>query len=272
MRIPPNYGRYYTGEFERLYQEIAEREQVPLLRFDLEGLASSDGMMQEDGIHPAPEAQARMLDSLWPGPEPPAAQPGTESPAPGARPPADFSLDCQRRRPRIAGRVDGPAHDDMVRSAGDRRPGRDHALLVLHFVVVQGAGCPALPPAGDRPRAWRRTGNSRPEAITPSQPASHRPPCPRQHQLIDVAVEPQVVEIASDRDWSAPSTARIFMLPPLFFAAASMMAWLPCTVRNSTPRSRRPRTAAPTVAGTSKNLRSANTLCPRSCNSSTRAM
>ena len=66
MRIPPNYGRYYTGEFERLYQEIAEREQVPLLRFDLEGLASSDGMMQEDGIHPAPEAQARMLDSLWP--------------------------------------------------------------------------------------------------------------------------------------------------------------------------------------------------------------
>ena len=66
MRIPPNYGRYYTGEFERLYQEIAEREEVPLLRFDLEGLASAEGMMQEDGIHPAPEAQARMLDSLWP--------------------------------------------------------------------------------------------------------------------------------------------------------------------------------------------------------------
>ena len=66
MRIPPNYGRYYTGAFERLYQEIAVREEVPLLRFDLEGLASTDGMMQEDGIHPAPEAQARMLNSLWP--------------------------------------------------------------------------------------------------------------------------------------------------------------------------------------------------------------
>ena len=36
------------------------------MRFDLEGLASAAGMMQEDGIHPAPEAQARMLDSLWP--------------------------------------------------------------------------------------------------------------------------------------------------------------------------------------------------------------
>ena len=66
MRIPPNYGRYYTGEFERLYEQIAVREEVPLLRFDLEGLASAKGMMQEDGIHPAPEAQARMLDSLWP--------------------------------------------------------------------------------------------------------------------------------------------------------------------------------------------------------------
>ena len=66
MRIPPNYGRYYTGEFERLYQEVAEREKVPLLRFGLEGLARTDGMMQQDGIHPAPEAQARMLDSLWP--------------------------------------------------------------------------------------------------------------------------------------------------------------------------------------------------------------
>ena len=66
MRIPPNYGRYDTGEFERLYEQIAVREEVPLLRFDLEGLASAEGMMQEDGIHPAPEAQARMLDSLWP--------------------------------------------------------------------------------------------------------------------------------------------------------------------------------------------------------------
>ena len=66
MRIPPNYGRYYTGEFERLYQEVAESENIPLLRFNLEGLASTDGMMQADGIHPAPEAQARMLDSLWP--------------------------------------------------------------------------------------------------------------------------------------------------------------------------------------------------------------
>ena len=67
MRIPPNYGRYYTGEFERIYRELADGERTLLLRFNLERLASTEGMMQADGIHPAPEAQPLMLDSLWPG-------------------------------------------------------------------------------------------------------------------------------------------------------------------------------------------------------------
>ncbi len=66
MRIPPNYGEYYAGRFERLYGEVAEQENIPLLRFDLEELARAEGLMQADGIHPSPQAQARMLESLWP--------------------------------------------------------------------------------------------------------------------------------------------------------------------------------------------------------------
>lgn len=66
MRIPPNYGQYYAGRFERLFREVADSEEIPLLRFELEQLATTDGMMQPDGIHPAPEAQGQMLDSLWP--------------------------------------------------------------------------------------------------------------------------------------------------------------------------------------------------------------
>ncbi len=66
MRIPPNYGQYYAGRFEDLYMEVAEKESIPLLRFELEELARTEGMMQADGIHPAAEAQERMLDSLWP--------------------------------------------------------------------------------------------------------------------------------------------------------------------------------------------------------------
>ena len=66
MRIPPNYGQYYAGRFEQLFPEVADSEEIPLLRFELEALATADGMMQPDGIHPAPEAQGKMLDSLWP--------------------------------------------------------------------------------------------------------------------------------------------------------------------------------------------------------------
>ena len=66
MRIPPNYGQYYAGRFEQLFREVADSEEIPLLRFELEQLATADGMMQPDGIHPAPEAQGQMLDSLWP--------------------------------------------------------------------------------------------------------------------------------------------------------------------------------------------------------------
>ena len=66
MRIPPNYGDYYAGGFERLFGELAESEDVLLLRFNFEELARIDGLMQADGIHPAPEAQERMLDDVWP--------------------------------------------------------------------------------------------------------------------------------------------------------------------------------------------------------------
>ena len=66
MRIPPNYGEYYAGRFEQLYPELAEQENIPLLRFNLEELARTDGLMQADGIHPSPAAQLRMLESVWP--------------------------------------------------------------------------------------------------------------------------------------------------------------------------------------------------------------
>ncbi|MCZ7565188.1 MAG: DUF3684 domain-containing protein [Burkholderiales bacterium] len=65
-------------------------------------------------------------------------------------------------------------------------------------------------------------------------------------------------------------TARIFN-SPFSLPAACMMAWLPCTVANVTPRPRSPRTAPRTVSGTSKNLRSTNTRLSRSTSQSTSA-
>jgi len=66
MRLPPNYGLRYTRAFEQVYSDLAAQTQVPWVPFFLEGVGGVEGMMQADGIHPAPAAQQRMLDNLWP--------------------------------------------------------------------------------------------------------------------------------------------------------------------------------------------------------------
>ncbi|MCM2329799.1 MAG: arylesterase [Pseudomonas sagittaria] len=66
MRLPPNYGPRYTRAFEQVYVELAEREQVPLVPFFLEGVGGVDGMVQADGIHPTAAAQPILLENLWP--------------------------------------------------------------------------------------------------------------------------------------------------------------------------------------------------------------
>ncbi len=49
-----------------VYQTVTERSGVKYLPFFLEGVAENRGMMQSDGIHPTQEAQARLLDNVWP--------------------------------------------------------------------------------------------------------------------------------------------------------------------------------------------------------------
>ena len=66
MRLPPNYGPAYTERFQAVYQTVTERSGVKYLPFFLEGVAENRGMMQSDGIHPTQEAQARLLDNVWP--------------------------------------------------------------------------------------------------------------------------------------------------------------------------------------------------------------
>ena len=70
IRIPPNYGPRYTKQFQALYGELAERYQLPLIPFLLNGVAANKDLMQADGIHPRAEAQPRILDNVWPVLEP----------------------------------------------------------------------------------------------------------------------------------------------------------------------------------------------------------
>lgn len=66
MRIPPNYGERYTTAFAKVYDDLAGEKNVPLVPFLLEGVGGVDTLMQDDGVHPAVEAQPMLLDNVWP--------------------------------------------------------------------------------------------------------------------------------------------------------------------------------------------------------------
>ena len=70
MQIPPNYGQDYTRQFARLFVTLAQSEQVPLLPFFLEGVATRPELFQADRIHPNEQAQSIMFGNVWKALEP----------------------------------------------------------------------------------------------------------------------------------------------------------------------------------------------------------
>lgn len=66
IQIPPNYGKRYTDQFRQLYPQLAEKYQIPLVDFMLEGVATDTEAMQRDGIHPKAGAQPRIVENIWP--------------------------------------------------------------------------------------------------------------------------------------------------------------------------------------------------------------
>jgi acyl-CoA thioesterase I len=65
MRLPPNYGRQYTGDFERAYSDLSKRYGTALVPFLFEDFGEKRGLFQPDGIHPTEAAQPVMLESVW---------------------------------------------------------------------------------------------------------------------------------------------------------------------------------------------------------------
>mgnify|MGYP000097025920 CR=1 FL=1 len=64
MRLPPNYGRRYSEAFATVYPSLAKQEQVLLIPFQLEQLSVTEGMIQEDGLHPTALAQPIIKDLI----------------------------------------------------------------------------------------------------------------------------------------------------------------------------------------------------------------
>ncbi|HSW26362.1 MAG TPA: arylesterase [Burkholderiaceae bacterium] len=69
MRMPPNYGRSYTQEFESMFPTLAKAEGTALVPFMLAGVADSPnatGLFQDDRLHPNAQAQPLIFDNVWP--------------------------------------------------------------------------------------------------------------------------------------------------------------------------------------------------------------
>jgi acyl-CoA thioesterase I len=65
MQLPPNYGIAYTQKFRDIYPRLAERHQVRLVPFLLEGFGEKREYFQPDGIHPNLEAQIMIMENVW---------------------------------------------------------------------------------------------------------------------------------------------------------------------------------------------------------------
>ncbi len=70
MEIPPNYGSRYTKAFRDSFATVAEQTGSTLSPFMLDGVATDEGLMQADGIHPTVSAQPKLLENVWPDLEP----------------------------------------------------------------------------------------------------------------------------------------------------------------------------------------------------------
>ncbi|MFA5504302.1 MAG: arylesterase [Vulcanimicrobiota bacterium] len=64
MKAPPNLGADYTEKFESVYPAVAEKHQVPLIPFFLEGVARVPELNNEDGKHPNSEGYAVIVESI----------------------------------------------------------------------------------------------------------------------------------------------------------------------------------------------------------------
>jgi acyl-CoA thioesterase-1 len=66
IKIPPNYGIQYTQKFSAIYATLAQKYNLNLVPFFLDGVAGNRKLIQDDGLHPNAVAQAKLLENIWP--------------------------------------------------------------------------------------------------------------------------------------------------------------------------------------------------------------
>tara|TARA_R100000388_G_scaffold95031_2_gene85976 strand:- start:9263 stop:9889 length:627 start_codon:yes stop_codon:yes gene_type:complete len=65
MQVPPNLGQEYTSEFQTIYPELAEENDLPLIPLIMDKLGGSEELIQGDGIHPTPKGHKVIAETVW---------------------------------------------------------------------------------------------------------------------------------------------------------------------------------------------------------------
>jgi acyl-CoA thioesterase I len=65
MQMPPAMGRDFSAQFERVFPEVAEKNDAVLVPFLLEGVGGRVDLNQPDRIHPTAKGHALIADTVW---------------------------------------------------------------------------------------------------------------------------------------------------------------------------------------------------------------
>ena len=65
MKMPANLGPTYTADFEKLFPDLAKKNNLPLVPFLLENVAAKPELNQPDRIHPTAEGQKIVAQNVW---------------------------------------------------------------------------------------------------------------------------------------------------------------------------------------------------------------
>ncbi|KRW30096.1 acyl-CoA thioesterase [Aeromonas veronii] len=64
IQLPRNYGARYLRQFEQIFPELAQANDLPLLPFFMDDIALRPELLMNDGIHPTPAAQPQIRDKV----------------------------------------------------------------------------------------------------------------------------------------------------------------------------------------------------------------
>jgi acyl-CoA thioesterase-1 len=62
----PNLGPEYTRAFSEIYPRVAQKHNIILIPFFLEGVAGSDTLNQSDKLHPTANGYTRIVETVYP--------------------------------------------------------------------------------------------------------------------------------------------------------------------------------------------------------------